>query len=343
MKNIKPYQNYFIVWIKFQRRALSMQVFFDYQLKFIPEKLSNTKFKFIDYIYKSFSSFWCLFINRPSVLWIQLPPSPLLWVTLIYKLFNKKMIIIADCHNGLFGKKWGKYIKNGKYLNNVDILITHNYIIKDMSIDMGLDSTKIFILEDKPATKPQNIDHNYEINIETPWILMPCGFAEDEPLSVVFEAARLIPDITIVISGNTKRASGFHDLENLPNNVLLTGYLSNENYESLIINADAILGLTTEHHIQISVANEATGFEKPMILSDTPLLRELFNKGATYVNNHDPISMADGIKLAIINKDSLSLEVKTLKKERNKKWQKQAQGVKNEITRLINNKKAIPV
>jgi hypothetical protein len=325
----------FIAWIKFQRRASSMQPFFDFKLKFIPVILERKKLKILDYLFKGTKMLFYLIVKRPKVLWIQLPPTPVLPVALIYKSIFKKTVLVADCHNGLFGNKWEKYLNRAKSLNKVDLIITHNHVIRDLAIKIGVNSEKLFVLETKPAYKDLKNVEGYISKYNSPWILMPCGFAEDEPLSVVFEAARQIQHVTFVISGNKKRAEGIHDLTNAPSNVIFTGYLTTEEYEGLFTSSDAVLGLTTEHHVQLSVANEATGFEKPMILSDTELLRELFNKGAEYVETLDSKSMALGIIKAIENKTKLGEEVKVLKEERNKKWNNQAQTINKEINKLI--------
>lgn len=333
-------KSYFIVWIKFQRRALTMQQFFNYNLIFIPTKIEKRRFKLLDYFYKATKSISLLISKSPQVLWVQVPPSPLINLTLLYKFMNRKVLIIADCHNGLFGSKWGKYLKNGKYLNKFDLILVHNNVIRDIAIEMGVDVSKILILEDKPAYKTSNVLLDYQLPVKNKWILMPCSFAADEPLATVFEAAKKLPKVTIVISGDWKRNTGIHNLENLPDNILLTGYLSKNDYEALFLKADAVLGLTTEYHIQLSVANEATGFEKPMILSDTPLLRELFNRGAIYVDNFDSDSMADGILEALKNKETLTQNVMLLKEERNKRWHQQAQEVQKTISDLMQIEKA---
>ena len=331
MKEYFKDRNSFIAWIKFQRRASSMQPFFEYELKFVPAKFESRSKKILDYVYKAFASIFFLIRKKPKLLWVQLPPTPLLRLALWYRTMFKGVIVVADCHNGLFGNKWGKYLKKGKYLNKANLILVHNHVIKEIAIDMGLDPTRLLVLETKPAFKSNKAYGKSILQIENSWILMPCGFAEDEPIATVFEAAKRIPEITIVISGNKSRAEGKHDLSIAPDNVMFTGYLSKEQYENVFAEAPAVLGLTTEHHVQLSVANEATGFEKPMILSDTPLLRELFGRGTVFVDNHDSNSMANGIKQALETRELLEDEVKLLKKERNEKWQNQAEQVKQKI------------
>jgi glycosyltransferase involved in cell wall biosynthesis len=323
----------FLAWIKFQRRPSNMQSWFGFELIFIPSRIRLKILKPLDYLSNGFKTLRVLFRERPNVIWIQLPPTPLLTLALLYKQLNKKTILIVDCHNGLFATRWRKFLGDMTSLNQADIIITHNSVIGDIAAKEGVLRDKMMVLETKPVDKT--------IGAATPvpmpgHILMPCAFAYDEPLSVVFEAATLAPEITFLISGDSRKNAGNHDLTNLPKNVKLTGYLSNSEYEQLFRAVDAVLGLTTETHVQLSVANEATGFEKPMVLSDTPLLRELFHRGAIYVDTLDANSIANGVKATIVNKSELGKEVQILKKQRNERWEKQASNLKERIESLQN-------
>lgn len=329
-------KNIYIAWIKFQRRAVSMESYFDYDSVHVTSPFKNKYLKIFDYLVKCLKTLGYLLKYRPRVVWIQLPPTFLLNLLLFYKKnFNKTLIIISDCHNGVFFGKWKKYF-NPKLINKSDIIIVHNTVIKDIAIGMGLDLKKTIILEDRPAAK------NVEVYIDSQsqyinQVLMPCGFSKDEPLEVVFDAAKKIPEVTILISGPKERGVALFDYSKKPDNVHLVGYLSLKDYEILFMQSDVILGLTTEDHIQISVASEAVGMEKPMILSNTKLLSEMFNKGAVYVETLNADSIANGIKEALQNINILKQEVKILKQERNSKWDNMALALKNIIENATTN------
>ncbi|RDC54272.1 glycosyltransferase [Pedobacter chinensis] len=319
---MKKSNNIFYAWVKYQRRAASMQESLGYELNFIDFNLKKKVLKPLDYMLKSCKTLGSLIIQQPTVLWLQLPPSPLLYIALFYKKINKDAILIVDCHNGVFWGKWKKYLSVDK-LNQFDIILVHNYLIKEIAEDFGLDKEKLVILEDKPAIKNSSLKGDVLPSKKTT-VLMPCSFNADEPIDVVFEAASQIPEIDFLISGPKDKGELLFDFSKRPENVQLIGYLSLEDYERVFRSADAVLGLTTEDHIQLSVANEATGFEIPMVISDTPLLRNLFNKGAVYVETLNSQSIANGIKEALDNRKKLKNEVKELKTERIQKWEKMA-------------------
>jgi glycosyltransferase involved in cell wall biosynthesis len=323
----------FYAWITYQRRNASMQSYFNYELKFIHSFIKQKWLKPFDYVLKGIWTAYLLLKNKPQILWVQLPPSPLMDIASLYHKITNKVVLIADCHNNVFWGIWKKYL-NIEKLNECDVIIVHNHVIYDIAVNLGININKLIILEDKPAV--------YDMNKPVPpkmsdqyQVLMPCSFGIDEPLEVVFDAARKIPDVNILISGDSKRGKHLFNYSKKPENVKFTGYLSCEDYETTFRQSDLILGLTTEDHIQLSVANEATGFEIPMALSNTKLLRELFNKGAIYVETLNADSIAAGIIEALAKKEILKKEIQLLKIERNQKWENMAIHLKEKINIIL--------
>lgn len=325
----KKNKNQFYAWVPFQRRAVSMQPYFDYDLNFIENNIKSKWLKPLDYAAKGLKTISKLLKTKPEVLWIQLPPTPLMYIALFYKRIYKETTLIVDCHNGTFWGKWKKYLKKDR-LNQFDIIIAHNSVIGKIAVDLGIDKNKLIILETKPADKKLTKEIPLK-KAERPQVLMPCSFNADEPVEVVFDAARQIPDVDILISGPKEKGTSRFDYTKKPDNVHLIGYLSQDDYEITFRQSDVVLGLTTEDHIQLSVANEATGFEVPMVISDTALLRELFNKGAIYVETNNAASIASGITTALAQRNVLKDEVRILKEERKIRWEKMADVLKDRI------------
>jgi hypothetical protein len=203
------------------------------------------------------------------------------------------------------------------------LILVHNDEIYNRILDLGIDKQKVRILEDRPAEKMINGNWMESKN----QILMPCSFSYDEPLETVFKAAKKIPEINIYLTGPMESAK--ISKYSIPSNVILTGYLSVKEYEKIFMESNAILGLTTEDHIQLSVANEAVGFGKPMILSNTKLLKKLFYKGAVYVDTLSPNSIVEGIKIALNDQSKLKEEILQLKSERTKDWMIHARKIKS--------------
>src|SRR5690606_15797038 len=103
----------------------------------------------------------------------------------------------------------------------------------------------------------------------------------DEPIDVLIEVARAAPDITFVLTGDARR--GRAALAGAPDNIVTPGWVDKATYKAMLASCDLVIGLTLLEGVQLSGANEAVGFGKAMVLSDTALLRELFPSGAVYV------------------------------------------------------------
>ena len=70
-----------------------------------------------------------------------------------------------------------------------------------------------------------------------------------------------------------------------PVNVELTGFLQKSDYVGRLLASDAIICLTTLDHTMQRGAYEAVYLGKPVITSNTQVLREAFNKGTVHVDN----------------------------------------------------------
>jgi glycosyltransferase involved in cell wall biosynthesis len=139
-----------------------------------------------------------------------------------------------------------------------------------------------------------------------------------------------MPDVTFALTGDFRRARSALERAQVPANVVLTGWVDTRTYKQLLADCDLVLGLTLLEGVQLSVANEAAGFGKAMVLSDTALLRELFPRGAVYVSN-DPDSVQMGIGSALAARRTLEGESRRLREERLARWSLQAKEVEQRL------------
>jgi glycosyltransferase involved in cell wall biosynthesis len=117
-----------------------------------------------------------------------------------------------------------------------------------------------------------------------PVVAVVCSFNYDEPIAEILEAARQTPDVRFFMTGNAKHLTP--ELKaRIPENVTLTGFLSDEAYAGLVCGADAVMTLTTRDHTMLRAAYEAVYQGTPVIVSNWPLLREAFDEGALHVDN----------------------------------------------------------
>lgn len=318
-------KNIFISWANFQRRNISIAPYFGAECVFLGKERSRNIV--LHYLVMFFSTVRFLFVSKPDVIWVQVPPLPALSAVIFYKLISFRTIfIIADCHNSMLRPKWSTLPTAIWHLNQCDLVLVHNSEQIPVISEMGV-TVKSLVLEDSPAVMDAEFVRKAEA---LPRFIFPASFAEDEPIAELMAAAKTMPDCDFFITGNVARAHGRHDLSDAPGNVYFTGFLSLAEFESLFKSSDVVIGLTRFEGIQLSVCNEAVGAGKPMVLSDTLILRKLFSRGAVFVNSAEPDSIADGCRLALANIASLEAEVLSLCLDRRDEWEKlQANVVKS--------------
>jgi len=121
----------------------------------------------------------------------------------------------------------------------------------------------------------------------TPVVVAICGWAPDEPLQALVDAAAGRP-WQLVLTGRPREAL------DLPPNVVLAGFLDDPDYLDRLRTADAIVVLTTRDETLLSGAWEAIALGRPLVLSGTPSLRTTFGDGPVYVGD-DAASIGAGI------------------------------------------------
>lgn len=320
----------FVAWTPFMRRPESMQPFFGYRLCFIRTYFGKKWLKPFEYAVKTVLTFALLLRRRPDVLWVQLAPTFLLYIAFVYKgLFRRKMKIVADCHNSMYRRPWIALPGAVALLNRCDRVLVHNGKMRIKAEEAGVRKERLSVLETKPATVKNAV--SAAGRYRRPWVLFPCSFDSDEPVDEVIAAARLVPHLTFVVTGNPAKYKGAHRLSELPANLHMAGFLPKDEYNGLLTDCDFVLGLTTQDDVQLSVANEAVGVGKPLVISGTPLLRQLFYRGALYVNPLDPRSIADGCLEMLERRDELAADVARLLRERNERWLAQAREVHGSV------------
>jgi glycosyltransferase involved in cell wall biosynthesis len=151
-----------------------------------------------------------------------------------------------------------------------------------------------------------------------PVVAAVCSFNYDEPIAEILEAARLAPDVRFFMTGNPKHLAA--ELKaNLPPNVTLTGFLSDEAYAGLVCGADAVMTLTTRDHTMLRAAYEAVYQGTPVIVSNWELLRRAFDEGAVHVDN-TPGQIAAAVRRVAAEGASLRDGARRLRERKLQQW-----------------------
>lgn len=275
---------------------------------------------FARYLISIFKTFSILIKERPSLIFVQNPSLVLSFLATSYgRVFN--IPIVVDTHNaGIFplkGYKWWTHKVVLYILKKSSITIVTNENLKNY---VELNGGRAFVLPDPIPDFSCKID---KVALKGKYnVLFICTFAMDEPYMEVVKAARMLnEDIYVYITGNFREKED--ELRTLmPENVVLTGYIPEEEYLRILFSVDVIIDLTTRENCLVCGAYEAVAAEKPLIVSGTQVLKDYFYKGVLYTNNtHQDLSK--NIEYAIVMKERLVDEIIELKKELIVDWNKQ--------------------
>jgi glycosyltransferase involved in cell wall biosynthesis len=154
-------------------------------------------------------------------------------------------------------------------------------------------------------------------------------FAFDEPLDAVLGAAAELPDVHFHVTGDTRHARP-DTLAAAPPNVTFTGFRPYGEYLGLLRGADAVMALTTRDHTLQGAGCEAVTVGTPLITSDWPYLREVF-EGAVFVAPTVE-SIRAGVVEVIRRHGELSQAVIELRQTRRQQWCSQLEKLERTLT-----------
>jgi glycosyltransferase involved in cell wall biosynthesis len=221
-----------------------------------------------------------VFLKPYSIIFVQNPSIILSFVSvLLGKILSKKIVI--DAHNAgirpLEGRLRIIQIINNWILKNSNLVIVTN---KKLKAHLDYLSIPNIVFPDplpqiNPPTNKNPNEHNFDV-------LIVCSWSEDEPLIEYLEAAKENKEMSFAFTGRYESYIKNKSKIEIPNNVCLLGFVSEEEYNLLLIHSKVIIDLTKREDCLVCGAYEAISLGKTIILSDTAVNRELFKDAAFY-------------------------------------------------------------
>ena len=266
------------------------------------------------YSLQFFKTLFLLFRDKPDVVFVMSPPVFAIIPVYIYcKIFKKKFII--DAHTGAFlNPIWEKVMFIQKFFcTQAELTIVTN---NDLLAIIKTWSARGIIVPDVKVKYENTVKI---INKKGIYVTLVSSFATDEPISEFIEAAGHFKDIKFFITGKYNNRL-MHLGEFDYSNICFTGFLPNSKYYGLLSSSDLIASLTTKDKTMQRGAYEAIYFDKPVLTSNWPILRENFNNAAIFV---DPTveSIRSGLKTAFERLPILTNNAKKLKEKKESIWE----------------------
>lgn len=252
---------------------------------------------------------------RPSHVFCQNPSIILATLLAVLRpLFGYKLIVDRHSNFKFYSREstewvWRIFHKLSDYtLRKADLTIVTNDYLKEFLEKLG---GRGFVLQDK---LPQmSVGSNKTLGGKFNAVFVST-FAKDEPIKEIFSASKCLPEDTFIyVTGSYKN---YPDIQKLicdkPENLILTGFLPEDEYQTLLRSADAIIVITDQEYTLTCGAYEAVTLEKAMVLADTATIKEYFSQGAVYATK-DVDSLINAINDVRLHQSYLSKETKQLK------------------------------
>ena len=291
-------------WITWNNSTRSKELSKEFDLQLLNFDTGTPPFR--RHFSASFATIFSLIRYRPKKIICQY--SFLLLVILkIYKTIFRNTKILADCHNKALKRSINLPIVNSIFwvtkkwsFRGIEGIIITNQGLYGFAEKLN---TNVYILGDPipdfspPLHQPSNNGSRKVVFISS--------FAKDEPHDLVINAANRLISINFFITGSPPRSFLKEDISG---NITLTGFLDEQEYIKLLLEADTILSLSTEKEILQCSTYEAISLEKPTIVADSDTARNTFGECVIYSH----LSIEDLIKsIEYSFKHATSLQAKT--------------------------------
>ncbi|NLG52305.1 MAG: glycosyltransferase family 4 protein [Chloroflexi bacterium] len=214
-----------------------------------------------------------------------------------------------DSHTGAFhSMKWGWSVRLQRFLaRRALITIAHNKSQGDIVKTWGCRYTVVGFT---PGTYPEGETYPLGDGFH---VAVISSFLGDEPVDVVFEAARHLDDVTFHMTGDY-RLIARRLLAAKPDNIHLTGYMPYARFVGLVRGVDATMVLTTRNHTLLMGGFEAVSLGSPLITSNWPILQEYFSMGTVHVPNTVE-GLIEGVRRAQRERDTLRQDIVRLREK----------------------------
>lgn len=237
--------------------------------------------------------------HRPSAVLVGSPP---VFAALVAWWWCRRYPckLVVDCHTSAFrGWKWSWSLPLHRLVaRNATAMVAH--IEEDVATIRSWGVTAMMLPSDLPDVAealPQPRGAHARV-------VVAGSLDRNEPVAATLEAARLMPDVEVWLTGDISRAPAAV-VAGAPPNVHFTGWLKYPQFLGELLAADAVAVFSTDPRIMNRAAFEAVGLGRPLVLSDFPGLRARFGPAALFAPN-EPRAIAGALRQALLQREELA-------------------------------------
>jgi glycosyltransferase involved in cell wall biosynthesis len=262
--------------------------------------------------------------TRPELVFVMDPP-PFATAAVFLHCLRSKARYVMDCHSGVFeGNRWRWSLPLQRFFGRraAAVIVTNP---ADAAAASSWPANAI-IMGDPPPVAASVPDDTVPLRSganKPPLVFVIVRFGKDEAIEQTLEAARRLPNVRFLVSGDARRARP-EWLTGHPANVRFTGWLRHTEFLRYVRVANAVLTLTTQENAILQGGWEAMFMGQPLITSNSPVLRWYFGQGAVFVDN-TARGIAAGVDQALAREDELRREMRGLRAEKARGWRNERQ------------------
>jgi glycosyltransferase involved in cell wall biosynthesis len=282
----------------------------------------------VRYLLSSLGTGATLFARRPRVVVVTNPPVPAALVTWLWARLVGAVLVL-DSHPGGFGAQGDVRAARLQRLHRFVARRSAFCLVADEAwrarlAEWGVDGVVVH-------EAPDSWDCPVPVPGERLRVLCVGRFARDEPVGPLLEAARLVPEMDLLLTGDP-RACPPELVRHAPGNVTFLGFLGAADYHRAVVESDAVLTLTTEPTSVMRAAYEAIYANRPLVVSDWPVARALFGSAVHVV--HTPEALAEGLRRLAADYPSLLASAESARRDQMARWQSQLEELERHLAPL---------
>ncbi len=296
---------------------------------FYPPRLAGRRLTAVRYLVSVLWTGWVLVRERPTVVLVINPPVLAAASAVAFtRLYGGAVVV--DSHPGGFGAQGDRLSALLQPLHRWAVrrcratLVTGEHWA-DVVRDWG--GTPL-VVHEPPAPWTTAAQATVRVPGDPPRVLFLGTYGRDEPVAELAEAARLLSDVRLRITGDPAVAPpGL--LDALPANVEPVGYLGPAAYQDEVLRADLVVVLTTEPTSVMRAAYEAVYARRPLVVTDWPGLRLVFPHAVHVPNTAQGI--AAGVRSALQDLDRLDDVAAPAREQQEQRWQSQLEALREAV------------
>jgi glycosyltransferase involved in cell wall biosynthesis len=274
----------------------------------------------VKYVLQAADTLRLLRRETPDVVFVMSPP-PIAVLPVLAYCRSRRIPFVIDAHSAAFlHRRWRglQWLQDALSRRAATTIVTNEHLAMRVR-GAGAHAT---IIRDVPVVFQETAHFVRDDRFTVAFV---CSFSPDEPVGDVLEAARALPQIRFLITGDGKGISKTCP-GSLPGNVELTGFLPEPAYGGLLCSVDAVIALTTRDHTMQRAAYEAIYQGTPVVVSNWPLLRRVFDEGAVHVGP-GAAALVDGLKALRSQHEAYREGAARLRERRLVEWAKAKEGL----------------